>query len=92
MIRWSLRIALAVTLVAIGWVAGMAQPRNPDFEIIVDAPAGPTNIQCVRGCDLSWVERGLHANAVRNSTFSFVCSGPSVSRCTSGKVGGWIKP
>ena len=40
-----------------GWVAGRAQTSTPDFEFIVNAPGGKTSVECVRGCDLKWVER-----------------------------------
>src|SRR5213592_2352183 len=38
--------------------------REPDFELVVDAPAGPTTITCVRGCRLMWVERGINNSEV----------------------------
>jgi len=59
MIRTSLRIATVAALVGIGWMAAKAQTSEPNFEIVVSAPSGETTIECVRGCELSWVERGL---------------------------------
>jgi hypothetical protein len=82
---------LLATLFGLGWALGSAQTSQPDFELIVNAPAGGTSIECVRGCDLSWVQRGLNATATATSTFTFKCSGDSEGRCSSGKVGGWIK-
>jgi hypothetical protein len=94
MCRAALRIAIAAALVGAGWIAAKAQTADPDFEIVVDAPAGKTTIECVRGCDLAWVQRGLNPSAKPTATFSFSCGGPAVApeaRCSSYKVGGWIK-
>jgi len=88
MIRRSLRIGIVAALIGIGWMAGKAQTSQPDFEFVVNAPSGDTTIECVRGCSLSWVERGLNPNAGASATFKYSCSG---ERCSSGKVGGWIK-
>jgi hypothetical protein len=86
------RIAFAVGLLAIGWTAGRAQTSAPDFELMVNSPAGDVTVECVRGCELAWTERGVTANAARMATFSFECHGPGVRRCASGRVGGWVKP
>jgi len=89
MVRASIRIVAVSVLIALGWVAGRAQSSEPTFELVVDAPAGATTIQCVRGCELSWVERGVNSNAQRKQTFSFTCNSPS-GRCSSLRVGGWL--
>ena len=85
---------LAMFLFGLGWVAALiAQDTQPDFEIVVNAPAGETTIECVRGCNLSWVQRGLIESAKAEPKFPFSCGGAGatvVSRCSSGKVGGWI--
>jgi hypothetical protein len=81
------RIAIAGSLIYFGWVAGKAQTAQPDFELVVNAPSGETTIECVRGCNLSWVERGLNPNASTAPTFKYSCAG---DRCSSGKVGGWV--
>lgn len=60
MIRASLRIAVVAALIGMGWAAGRAQTSVPDFEVVVNAPSGETTIECVRGCKLSWVQRGLN--------------------------------
>lgn len=86
--RMTVRLALAAGLLSLGWAAGKAQPAQPDFEIVVDAPGGATNITCVRGCTLAWVERGVNPSATPMSTFSYECTG---GRCSSAKVGGWIR-
>ena len=90
MIRASLRIAMAATLIGLGWIVAKAQTSEPDFEIAVSGSTGETTIECVRGCELSWVERGLNADARPTRVFTYKCSG-SLYRCESGKVGGWIK-
>jgi hypothetical protein len=54
---------------------------------MVKAPAGETRIECVRGCEPMWVERGLNPNDTRRASFSFGCS---AERRSSGTVGGWI--
>ena len=89
MARTSLRIAMAAALAGFGWVAGHAQTSEPHFEIVVNAPGGETTIECVRGCKLAWVERGVNSNATPGPTFTFSCGG---TRCSSGKVGGWNNP
>jgi hypothetical protein len=91
MTHTSLRIAIVAVLLAIGWMAGRAQTSAPNFELVVNAPSGETTIECVRGCELAWVERGLNLNSSPMQSFKFSCSGTSDSRCSSFKVGGWLK-
>jgi hypothetical protein len=91
MVSTGLRLAALGVLVSVGWVAGRAQSSQPTFEIVVDAPAGETTVRCVRGCELSWVERGVNPSAQTMQTFTFECNAPS-GRCTSLTVGGWLKP
>ena len=81
-------VAVVVALLA-GWAAGRAQTSNPDFELTVSAPGGETAIECVRGCALSWVERGLNPNSDVMSKFTFTCG---ASECSSGRIGGWLRP
>ena len=81
--------AMAVALIALGWIAGRAQVSTPDFEIVIDAPEGHTNVECVRGCKLMWVARGIPSGAMPNEHFEYSCRG--AERCGSGKVGGWIE-
>jgi hypothetical protein len=40
---------IALSLIGAGWTIGQAQSRQPDFELIVNAPGGDTTIECVRG-------------------------------------------
>jgi hypothetical protein len=81
-------VALIVAAVLTGWIVGRAQTTNPDFELVVNAPGGETSIECIRGCDLKWVERGLNANSGLIPTFTFSCG---ASACSSGRVGGWLR-
>ena len=87
MARSFLRVVMAGGLLATGWGAAQAQKSEPDFELLVDAPGGATTITCVRGCTLSWVERGVNPRARAIGSFDYECTG---SRCSSGRVGGWI--
>jgi len=72
----------------IGWTAGRAQTSAPDFELIVTAPSGQTSVECVRGCNLKWVERGNSANSGLMTKFTFACG---ASECSSGRIGGWLR-
>jgi hypothetical protein len=88
--RMILRGIVVVALFGGGWVAARAQSSAPDFEIIVNAPEGSTTIECVRGCALAWVQRGLNPNSRPVPKFSFACKGSDP--CSSARVGGWINP
>jgi len=81
---------IALVVFGTGWAAGRAQVPSPDFELTIDAPAGHTNVDCVRGCKLLWVSRGIPSGATPNEHFDFRCSG--ADRCGSGKIGGWVEP
>jgi hypothetical protein len=91
MVRRVFTGVVAMALVGVGWVAAKAQTPAPAFELIVDAPVGPTTIKCVRGCTLMWVERGINPNSTPQPAFEFACSGLA-TRCSSARVGGWITP
>ena len=79
-------VTLAMLLFALGWVAaGMAQNTPPDFEMVINAPGGATTIECVRGCNLAWVGRGV-TNEQPLPQFRFSCGG-DVCKAT---VGGWV--
>ncbi len=80
-------VVLAFTLVVIGWLGAKAQSSSPDFELIVNAPSGETTVECVRGCKLAWVERGLNPNQTTDAKFTYGCG---AVRCSSGKIGGWL--
>jgi hypothetical protein len=91
MSRWLLRALLASSLIGTGWSVARAQRPEPDFEIVVAAPAGATTVRCVRGCKLVWSERGINPNAMPTASFQFNCSGSyTTSDCTSGKIAGWL--
>ncbi len=49
-----------------------------------------TSVECRRGCELAWVERGLNPSATPQPTFTFNCGG-TLDRCSSYKIGGWVK-
>ena len=86
MLRKAVLAAAGLLLVVTGWLVGRAQAA-PDFEFVIDAPAGDTHIDCVRGCKLAWVERGMGGSP--QTTFRFSCHG-QVERCSSGRIGGWL--
>ena len=88
MARTVAKIGLAAILIFIGWAAGRAQSSAPAFELHVDAPEGETTVECIKGCELSWVNRGLNPNAKTGPTFTYKCSG--AGRCRSGRIGGWL--
>ena len=87
----SLRTALiAAVLMLAGWTAGKAQTTAPDFEIVVTTSStGTSVVKCVRGCNLSWAERGLNPAAKAIGQFEFSCNGGSP--CSSGTIGGWLQ-
>ena len=91
MLRSSVYVLIATTLLMVGWIAGKAQTLSPTFELVVNAPAGETTVECVKGCELAWVERGVNPNAIPKPSFTFKCSGAAVTRCSSARVGGWIR-
>ena len=86
--RITIQILVGVILAFLGWTLGRAQTSAPAFEFVVDAPGGETTIECVRGCELAWVERGLNPNSTPVKSLKYRCTGP---RCSSGRVGGWLK-
>lgn len=58
-----------------------------DLELLIDAPAGETTIQCIKGCRLSWAERVVNAAAAPATAFTYRCTAP---RCASEQVGGCL--
>ena len=87
MVKWVVRVVVAVGLVGSGWFAARAQSGEPDFVISIAAPGGSTSITCVKGCRLAWVERGVNPNSRPMRSFDFSCT---ASQCGSGQVGGWL--
>jgi hypothetical protein len=82
------RTVVALALIGLGWVAARAQVAAPDFEIVVNAPTGQTTVQCVRGCTLMWIARGINPNSQPNPSFTFSCT--AAQGCSSSRVGGWL--
>jgi hypothetical protein len=86
----NLRVMLiAALLLLAGWTAGKAQTTAPDFEIVVTTTSTGTAVRCVRGCNLSWAERGLNPQAKAISQFEYSCQGGS--SCSSGTISGWLQ-
>jgi hypothetical protein len=89
----TLRILFISALLLAGWTAGRAQTNSADFEFIVTTTASETgmktSVECVRGCKLSWVQRGVNPRAAQLSNFDFSCSG--TKKCPSGIIGGWVQ-
>lgn len=87
--RMLARLIVAAGLIAAGWAVGSAQATQPDFELLVNAPTGETRVECLRGCELSWVERGVNPNSSAQPTFSFRCG--AANGCSSARIGGWVR-
>ena len=84
-------VVVGLAMLLIGYAAGQAQSGvPPDFELTVEAPEGETVIECVRGCELQWVQRGLIPGNTPMLQFRYACKG--APRCGSGRIGGWIRP
>lgn len=86
------RIVVALMLIGLGWSLGRAQGSLPDFELRIDAPTGETTIECVRGCQLAWIERMVPGTVTPEKTsFRYGCYNAPSGRCQSGRVGGWLR-
>jgi hypothetical protein len=81
-------LMFVVAALLIGWAMGRAQTSTPDFELIVNAPGGEASVECVRGCDLKWWERGPNVNSAVIPKFTFSCG---ASECSSVRIGGWLR-
>jgi hypothetical protein len=68
------RLIVAVGLVGVGWVAGTAQSAGGDFEVRIEAVAGPTNVECVRGCKLIGSRDVTNPEAAPSRTWGFECT------------------
>ena len=88
--RIAVRVAIAVALLGFGWSVGRAQSRQPDFELMVDAPGGATTVQCVRGCTLQFHMDASNSDNHPSSAFSFNCSG-GTPRCSSQTINGYLQ-
>ena len=85
--RTSIQVVAAMMLILVGWVIGRAQTSEPALELVVNAPSGETTIECVKGCALAWVDRGVNPNSMATGKFTYRCT---AARCSSGRVGGWL--
>ncbi len=77
---------IAGVLVALGWAAGTAQSGVGDFEMRINAVAGTTNVECVRGCSLIGSRDVRNPQASRMRTYEFSCNS-STGRCQATVVG-----
>ena len=79
----------AFILVGLGWTVGYAQRPEPEFMIVIDAPVGETNVECMSGCRLMGARDLGNPNASRMRVYSYGCSGANVKRCEA-NVAGWL--
>jgi hypothetical protein len=89
------RALLAVALIGFGWGVAKAQTQpTPDFELrVVTTADGKTQIECVSGCSLQWIERVAPSRDKAKKDFSFGCFNAwdrLPNGCPSGRLGGWI--
>jgi len=80
---------LSLALLALGWTVGYAQRSEPQFTLLIDAPAGETTIECASGCALIGSRDLGNPNAGRMKKYGYGCSGRSFERC-SASVAGWL--
>jgi hypothetical protein len=82
MARIALQTLVAVALVAIGWIAGMAQKQQGPqfFRLTINSPTGSTIVRCDGSKLFSWNEG--RATALRELTF--ICGGPQSCSQTFG--------
>ena len=86
MVRLAVRVVVALTLVGLGWTAGKAQPFPPRIELVVEAPAGVTRVECRSGCDF-----GRSTSRMRTPQTMFTFSCPGSKRCSSEPIIGWVR-
>lgn len=89
------RVLFALVMIGLGWGVAKAQDRpTPDFELrVVTTADGFTQIQCVSGCDLQWIERMTPSREKAKKDFSFGCFNAwerLPNGCPSGRLGGWV--
>jgi hypothetical protein len=65
------RVVVAGGLIGLGWIAGTAQTRPGDFEVRIDAVAGTTFSECVRGCKLVGSRDVLNPRAGQMRKYEF---------------------
>lgn len=68
------RVACALALVVLGWVAGRAQAVPiPEFVLELEAPQGWTSVTCSRGCELIGSRDHGNPNAARMLRYDYGC-------------------
>ena len=87
----ALRCVVASALACGGWAVGRAQARVGDFELAIDAVAGATRLQCIRGCSLLGNRDLTLVDKQPKATYTFSCSGPGQERCAA-SVSGFLTP
>jgi hypothetical protein len=88
--RRTIQMVVALSLVAVGWVAGRVQTPAPEFTLAIEAPSGRTIVRCVRGCTLQGGRDEGNPNNAPTENYWFECQGASTQRC-SATVNGWLK-
>jgi hypothetical protein len=90
------RAMIVLALVGLGWIAARAQaPDVPDFEVTVAlSQEGQTTIECVRGCNLQWIDRYAPNRDIAQKHFTWGPCQPANEKpraCPgSMRIGGWI--
>jgi hypothetical protein len=68
------RVASALALVVLGWVAGRAQAvPEPQFVLELEAPQGWTSVTCSRGCELIGSRDHGNPSAGRMLRYAYGC-------------------
>jgi hypothetical protein len=71
--RRTIQMVVALSLVAVGWVAGRAQTPAPEFTLAIEAPSGLTMVKCVQGCTLQGGRYEGNRNNTPTENFEFEC-------------------
>jgi len=88
--RKTIQTVVALSLIALGWVAGRAQTPAPEFTLAIEAPSGRTTVKCVQGCTLQGSRDQGNPNNTPTPNYWFECRGAPSQDC-SATVNGWLK-
>jgi len=88
--RKTIQTVVALSLIALGWVAGRAQTPAPEFTLAIEAPSGRTTGKCVRGCTLQGRADQGNPNNTPTPNYWFECGGAPSQDCRA-TVNGWLK-